>query len=82
VKTIDECACGIARADCDYHAPPAKPIKADRARKYTHFWSKVCRNWVHMPTAAEPTWGKFLTPDGYIHTYRDGKLIDEEPATL
>jgi hypothetical protein len=77
MKTIDECACGIARADCDYHAPPAKPEK-EPVRKYAFRWDGL---WVPMQPWHAIEDGKYLTPDGYIHTYQDGKLINEEPAT-
>jgi hypothetical protein len=77
MKTIDECACGIARADCDYHAPSVKPrVKAQR--KYPFVWRNS--QWEPLGLWELPFNGRFLTTDGYIHTYQEGKLIDEEPA--
>ncbi len=79
----DQCACGIARIDCDYHAPqPATRAPCHNA-KYAFKHGDLGNGrfiWVPMHPWEAPKSGKFLTADGYIHTYQDGKLIDEEPA--
>lgn len=43
-------------------------------------WDDALHAWIVMGRGEEPYLGKFLTSDGYIHTFVNGKLTDEEPA--
>lgn len=74
----DQCACGIARIDCDYHAPEKKPVVAN---KRAHAFILRGGSWELLLPWELPWEGKFITADGlYIHTFSRGQLIDEEPT--
>ncbi len=78
MKTIDECACGIARIDCDYHAPEAVQSTSAMAQ-----YAFIFRNgsWEQLRSGELPWSGRYLTADGlYIHTLSHSILVDEEPA--
>jgi hypothetical protein len=82
VNAIEECPCGIARVDCDYHAPPPER-ELDRVVKYL-FKQHILINgqfiWEHMHPWEIPLRGKFLTADNHIHTFVDGKIVSDEDA--
>lgn len=76
-----EMCCGgtCVRAVCEYHGQHEQK-KPSTERKYAFMWKPDIRTWTQLASWESPWEGKFLTADGYIHTYQGGKLVDEEPA--
>lgn len=70
---MNTCPCGIARVDCEYHRPEPEPAHDDA--------------WLSAPVSMGRGAGMSssfvrLSSDcgEYVRTYRDGKLVDEEPV--
>lgn len=70
------CLCGIARVDCEYHRPEPEPAHDDWCDAVSY--SMVGISDMHRTGQGVVR----LSSDcgEYVRTYRDGKLVDEEPA--
>ncbi len=79
---MSTCPCGIARVDCEYHRPEPEPVHDDEWVTCSDIpqtpWLKVSLS--GGGTASVKGTLRLTTSDGYVRTYQDGKLVDEEPA--